>query len=540
MRPEDTPQTAHPQGEPSKPAPGIDDIHIVDTPGGRWRVGFDDELCASPSGMLVGFAQFLLASGRWERLCETAPFGYASNNAPDVRDVLGTLLLGTLNGGSRFAHLSALRNDTLAMELFGMGAVASGDSVRRAMKRLDPQKADDWLTTELAESVGPFVAAAPWILDIDVTVKPLYGRRQEGAVVSYNPAKPGRPSRVHHTFLMAGTRLVIDTDVRAGDEHAASHGLDRLVASITGMPPAQRPRLVRGDCAYGTENWMRRMDGLGQSYLFKVRLSKNVMKLARAEPGSGESPWETDERGWECRETMLKCESWEHARRVIVQRRLRTPAQLDAARKKRRAGKVAFKADAPLLAYAGFTEILEGKEDELKYEYAVLASNVPLKPCELCRLYRDRGDAENPFDELKNQWGWAGYSMREIEASGAAARLTAIIYNWWSLYTRLVLPGKHHEAITSRPRLLGGVARKTEHAGQRHLGVKLLHAACEKTKAGVVAAFVLLASMLPTPNAPQSDAAQRWNRLGDHIARQILAERTLKNTPAMSLLPAPA
>ena len=44
---------------------------------------------------------------------------------------------------------------------------------------------------------------APWILDIDTTVKPLYGK-QEGAVVSYNPRKPGRPSHSYHTYLMAG------------------------------------------------------------------------------------------------------------------------------------------------------------------------------------------------------------------------------------------------------------------------------------------------------------------------------------------------
>jgi hypothetical protein len=31
----------------------------------------------------------------------------------------------------------------------------------------------------------------PWVLDLDATIKPLYGR-QEGAEVGYNPHKPGR------------------------------------------------------------------------------------------------------------------------------------------------------------------------------------------------------------------------------------------------------------------------------------------------------------------------------------------------------------
>jgi hypothetical protein len=39
----------------------------------------------------------------------------------------------------------------------------------------------------------------PWVLDLDATIKPLYGR-QEGAEDGYNPHKPGRPSHVLHTL----------------------------------------------------------------------------------------------------------------------------------------------------------------------------------------------------------------------------------------------------------------------------------------------------------------------------------------------------
>ena len=58
--------------------------------------------------------------------------------------------------------------------------------------------------------------AEPWILDIDTTVKPLYGH-QEGAVVGYNPKKPGRPSHSYHTYSMAGARLVFDVVLAAID-----------------------------------------------------------------------------------------------------------------------------------------------------------------------------------------------------------------------------------------------------------------------------------------------------------------------------------
>ena len=50
-------------------------------------------------------------------------------------------------------------------------------------------------------------------------VKLLYGH-QEGAVVGYNPKKPGRPSHAYHTYTIAELRLVLDVEVAAGNEHS--------------------------------------------------------------------------------------------------------------------------------------------------------------------------------------------------------------------------------------------------------------------------------------------------------------------------------
>ncbi|MGZ9127183.1 MAG: hypothetical protein ACXW4Z_05355 [Candidatus Binatia bacterium] len=51
------------------------------------------------------------------------------------------------------------------------------------------------------------VLNAPWLLDVDGTVKPLYGK-QQGAVVGYNPHKPGRPSHAYHTYQVSESRLM--------------------------------------------------------------------------------------------------------------------------------------------------------------------------------------------------------------------------------------------------------------------------------------------------------------------------------------------
>jgi len=51
-----------------------------------------------------------------------------------------------------------------------------------------------------------------------------------------------------------------------------------------------------------------------------------------------------------------------------------------------------------------------------------------------------------------------------------------LVYDWWTLYNRLFTPGQHHEAITSRPLLLGGVAKQSDRAWQKRPAVRLLYA----------------------------------------------------------------
>jgi hypothetical protein len=75
-------------------------------------------------------------------------------------------------------------------------------------------------------------------------------------------------------------------------------------------------------------------------------------------------------------------------------------------------------------------------------------------------VYRDRGDAENIFDELKNQWGWGGFTTHDLARCHLAARLVALLYNWWNIFARLAEPDRHMEAITSRPLLLHAIATR--------------------------------------------------------------------------------
>lgn len=167
---------------------------VVDTLGGRMHVRWDEGAAATPHGQLVFFAEFLAATGVFERWVSSCPLAYRSGNAPDKRDVLGTLMLGLLAGHRRYAHITALRGDTVAAQALGMAKVVSEDALRRALERIDEVSSAAWLRPSLMHSVREALDR-PWVLDIDASVKPLYGR-QDGAEIGYNPAKPMRPSHV--------------------------------------------------------------------------------------------------------------------------------------------------------------------------------------------------------------------------------------------------------------------------------------------------------------------------------------------------------
>ena len=161
-------------------------------------------------------------------------------------------------------------------------------------------------------------------------------------------------------------------------------------------------------------------------------------------------------------EGKVRLQGWTRERRILVfRRRLRERIILEERDQ-----------DSGQIWLSG-VELGKGKE---VFEYAVLVTTLKSKDLlMLSQLYRDRAEAENIFDELKNQWGWTGFTTQDLKRSQLMARIVALIFNWWSLYSRLALPDKHAEATTSRPLFLHGVARRTEHGGQTKLTITSNH-----------------------------------------------------------------
>jgi hypothetical protein len=234
---------------------------IADTFAGRVHVEWDTTAPVTPFGQLPFFIDYLKQAGLFDAWVADCPLSFTSPNAPKKRDLLGTVLLSVLAGHRRYAHITALRCDPVNPPLLGMRKVVSEDSVRRGLATIGEAKGLPWLQNQLDYCTTPLLSE-PWVLDMDSTVKTLYGH-QEGAEVGYNPHKPGRPSHAYHTDMLSSLRLVLRVDVLPGDEYNVANATDGLWTLLGHLGPARRPALLRGDKSWGIERVMTRLAGQG-------------------------------------------------------------------------------------------------------------------------------------------------------------------------------------------------------------------------------------------------------------------------------------
>ena len=243
----------HPAGEQPSVEYGKERSVIADTFAGRVHVEWEKGEGASmtPLGQLPFFIEYLKQGGLFDAWVAGCPLSLTSPNAPSKRDILGTVMLSVLAGHWRYAHITTLRCDPVNPPLLGMTKVVSEDAVRRALRKIEAEAGRAWLQEQLDYCTRPLLRE-PWILDVDTTVKPLYGH-QEGAVVGYNPKKPGRPSHTYHSYMLANLRLVLEVEVQAGNQHAARHSAPGLWTLLDRLGPQCAPWLLRGDRDWGNE-----------------------------------------------------------------------------------------------------------------------------------------------------------------------------------------------------------------------------------------------------------------------------------------------
>jgi len=510
----------HPQGESTNEPNSPPVAWPLDTPGGRYFAEWDDDTPITREGQLIFFFQFLEAGGRWKNFMDRCPLSYVGNRGSAPLDVMGTTLLSILSGHWRYAHINSVRGDGVNPSLLGMNKTVSEDTVRRAMSRIPETAGLNWLQKELLDTISP-VLEIPWILDIDTTVKTLFGH-QEGAEIGYNPTKPGRPSHTYHSYFVANLRISLGVEVLSGKESSPGHGMPGLWETLESLPRERWPTFARADCAYGNENIMKEFEQKDLPYLFKLRHTPKVKELVRHCMGAG-STWVDSGDGWEAMEAEISLSGWTETRRVVLVRE--APAQApvgDKARRRRDHLNLPHAKgegwDPVALPWSGKIAVIVTSLDPRSYPTVVMP-----------RLYRERADCENVFDELKNQWGWNGYVTRQIKSCRLMSNLIALIYNWWNLYVRFYDSEHHREAITSRPALMQGVGRQVQSGRQRKVKVGLVHELGDTISQAVTQVSQSLHEM--NSIAEQWTIDQRWLVLLTRLLQPWLGGRWLSGIP---------
>ena len=300
-----------------------------------------------------------------------------------------------------------------------------------------------------------------------------------------------------------------------GDEHGSKHAAPSLWALIDRLPRDLWPKLLRGDSGFGNEAVMREAEARGLAYLFKLRLTKNVKRMIAKL--ANEREWVDAGQGFEARESEVRLEGWSRQRRTVVLRRLLQ-------------GSVALAHDdddgRAQLSFADIGAAIE------VYEYQVLVSSLDAPAEAFGPLYSERGEGENIFFRMKNQWGWGGFTTRDLARCRLSARFNALVYDWWNIFVRLVDPNQHREAITSRPLFLSAVATRTRHARQTTLRVASSHAKAKSIAGALEAVAIFLRGV--AESAEQLKRPQTWRVILSRAFQAFLGGRLTRPPPRLA------
>jgi len=442
----------------------------------------------TPLGGLIAFASFVNELGILDVLESEFPVKRTSNNALPTRDILVGFMLTALLDGNRFSDIRFIQNDTVVGEAFGVKKRIPGDdTVRRLFEKVDSDSG-----RVLMYKVNQFLyKSLPdyYILDWDSTVTTRYGT-QEGVEVGYNPTKPGRGS--HHPLVcsVAGVRLCLDVEMRPGNAHTASGWIENMENLFSELPDNKQPWLNRADVGFCGEKFLRWHEESDKRphYLFKLKQSKRVKEAINHVP---EEAWEGNSsiNALQLAECKVKLSSWDRERRVVVGRRLiskETPEE---------SGTLFGTCEYKTMAFV--TNLTENQ----------------FTCWQISDLYDKRADCENIFDELKNQWGFAGFCSQKQNVTEFAARMTLLSYNLWSLFVRFFNIDTHQEAKNSRQNFMLLPAKLVKTSRQKRIDISVNEKKWEKIKQG----YERMISWLNS-NAPQLN-------LGSTIANVAIAFR---------------
>jgi hypothetical protein len=390
----------------------------------NWPMEFDISYTSkeiTPWGGMVFLKQMLQNIG-FRDLVENNPDlpVSGSNRGYQTSTIIEGFITSIWCGANRFLHTEVTRHDAALGKIFDWKNTPGQDTYKRFFTKFTQttnQKVSDYFYSWIFGNVK----FDNFTLDIDSSVMTRYGE-QEGAKKGYNPAKKGRAS--HHPLIafIADVKLVANMWLRSGNTSSANNFLSFLEDTLSKLKN-KTIGLIRLDSGFFQTDILNYLEEKVMDYVVAVKFTRPVQHLIHDSKN-----WVVLDTGIEICEQIYQSKSWEKPRRIVIVRQ-----------------KIKYRPQATGKQLSLFPE----EEIYRNYRYSAYVTNMKLPAAEVWRLYRGRGDAENRIKELKYDFGFDSFNLKDFYATEAALTFAMIAYNLMSLFRMFVLQEKTQKTLST-------------------------------------------------------------------------------------------
>ncbi len=375
----------------------------------------------TPWGGMVFLKQMLQKTGFRELVEKNTDLPQSgSNRGYKTYTIVEGFIASIWCGANRFLHTEVTRHDVALSKIFNWKNTPGQDTYKRFFNKFTQAKNHN-ISQYFYSWIFDNFNFDNFTLDIDSSIMTRYGV-QDGAKKGYNPNKKGRPS--HHPLIafIADVKLVANMWLRSGDTSSANNFLSFLDDTLSKLNN-KTVSLVRLDSGFFQSDILDYLESKTIDYIVAARFLQPIQRLI-----ASSNNWIVLDIGIEICEQVYQSNSWSKPRRlVIVRQRIKDRP----------------KATGKQLRLFAEEEIYKN------YRYSAYVTNLKLAPVEIWRLYRGRGDAENRIKELKYDFGFDSFNLKDFHATEAALTFVMIAYNLMALFRTFVLQEKTQKTLST-------------------------------------------------------------------------------------------
>jgi hypothetical protein len=168
---------------------------------------------------------------------------------------------------------------------------------------------------------------------------------------------------------------------------------------------------------------MSHIEGKNMSYIVAAKFTHPIQNLINKQ-----ELWIQVDDGIEICDKTYQADNWTKPRRIVIVRQ-----------------KIQQRPQATGRTLSLFAE----DEIHRNYRYSAYFTNVEYGAVEVWRNYRARGDAENRIKELKNDFGFDSFNLKEFYPTEAALTFVMIAYNLMSIFRLFILQEKTQKTLST-------------------------------------------------------------------------------------------